>query len=148
MTISEKLNADIKSSMLAKDKLRLSALRAIKSAFLIESSKGSSNEISDQVAQNIVVKLHKQRIEAHKIYKEQDRKDLADEELDQAKVLEDYLPKQLSETEVESILKSIIDKVGASSPSDMGKVMGSAMGQLKGKADGQLISTLVKKLLN
>jgi len=148
MTISEKLNADIKSSMLAKDKLRLSALRAIKSAFLIESSKGSSNKISDQVAQNIVVKLHKQRIEAHKIYKEQDRKDLADEELDQAKVLEDYLPKQLSETEVESILKSIIDKVGASSPSDMGKVMGSAMGQLKGKADGQLISTLVKKLLN
>jgi hypothetical protein len=148
MSISEKLNADIKSSMLAKDKLRLSALRAIKSAFLIESSKGASSEISDQVAQNIVVKLHKQRIEAHKIYKEQDRKDLADEELDQAKVLEDYLPKQLSETEVESILKSIIDKVGASSLSDMGKVMGPAMGQLKGKADGQLISTLVKKLLN
>jgi uncharacterized protein YqeY len=148
MSISEKLNADIKSSMLAKDKLRLSALRAIKSAFLIESSKGASSEISDQVAQNIVVKLHKQRIEAHKIYKEQDRKDLADEELDQAKVLEDYLPKQLSEIEVESILKSIIDKVGASSLSDMGKVMGPAMGQLKGKADGQLISTLVKKLLN
>ena len=148
MSISEKLNADIKSSMLAKDKLRLSALRAIKSAFLIESSKGSSSEISDQVAQNIVVKLHKQRIEAHKIYKEQDRKDLADEEMDQAKVLEDYLPKQLSEIEVESILKSIIDKVGASSLSDIGKVMGPAMGQLKGKADGQLISTLVKKLLN
>ena len=148
MSISEKLNADIKSSMLAKNKLRLSALRAIKSAFLIESSKGASSEISDQVAQNIVVKLHKQRIEAHKIYKEQDRKDLADEEMDQAKVLEDYLPKQLSETEVESILKSIVDKVGASSPSDMGKVMGPAMGQLKGKADGQLISTLVKKLLN
>lgn len=148
MTISEKLNADIKSSMLAKDKLRLSALRAIKSAFLIESSKGASSEISDQVAQNIVVKLHKQRIEAHKIYKDQDRKDLADEELDQAKVLEDYLPNQLSEIEVESILKSIIDKVGASSPSDIGKVMGPAMGQLKGKADGQLISSLVKKLLN
>lgn len=148
MSISEKLNADIKSSMLAKNKLRLSALRAIKSAFLIESSKGASSEISDQVAQNIVVKLHKQRIEAHKIYKEQDRKDLADEEMDQAKVLEDYLPKQLSETEVESILKSIVDKVGASSPSDMGKVMGPAMAQLKGKADGQLISTLVKKLLN
>jgi len=148
MSISEKLNADIKSSMLAKNKLRLSALRAIKSAFLIESSKGASSEISDQVAQNIVVKLHKQRIEAHKIYKEQDRKDLADEEMDQAKVLEDYLPKQLSETEVESILKSIVDKVGASSPSDMGKVMGLAMAQLKGKADGQLISTLVKKLLN
>lgn len=148
MTISEKLNADIKSSMLAKDKLRLSALRAIKSAFLIESSKGASSEISDQVAQNIVVKLHKQRIEAHKIYKDQDRKDLADEELDQAKVLEDYLPKQLSEIEVESILKSIIDKVGASSTSDIGKVMGPAMGQLKGKADGQLISSLVKKLLN
>lgn len=148
MSISEKLNADIKSSMLAKNKLRLSALRAIKSAFLIESSKGASSEISDQVAQNIVVKLHKQRIEAHKIYKEQDRKDLADEEMDQAKVLEDYLPKQLSETEVESILKSIVDKVGASSQSDMGKVMGLAMAQLKGKADGQLISTLVKKLLN
>jgi uncharacterized protein len=148
MTVSEKLNADIKSSMLAKNKLRLSALRAIKSAFLIESSKGSSNEISDEVAQNIIVKLHKQRIEAHKIYIEQNREDLAVEEINEAKVLEDYLPNQLSEAEVESILKSIVDKVGACSPSDMGKVMGAAMGQLKGKADGQLISSIVKRLLN
>ncbi len=148
MSVSEKLNADIKSSMLAKDKLRLSALRAIKSAFLIESSKGSSNSISEELAQDIVIKLHKQRMEAHKIYLEQSRRDLAEEEIAQAKVLEDYLPQRLSDAEVESILKSIIDKVGATNPSDMGKVMGAAMGQLKGKADGQLISSLVKKLLN
>ena len=148
MSISEKLNADIKSSMLAKNKLRLSALRAIKSAFLIESSKGISNEISDDIAQNIVVKLHKQRMEAHKIYLEQNREDLANEEIDQAKVLEDYLPKRLSDLEVEAIVKSIIEKVGATNPSDMGKVMGPAMGRLKGKADGQLISSMVKKLLN
>ena len=148
MSISDKLNADIKSSMLAKNKLRLSALRAIKSAFLIESSKGVSNEISDDLAQNIVVKLHKQRMEAHKIYLEQNREDLANEEMGQAKVLEDYLPKRLSESEVEAVLKSIVEKVGATNPSDMGKVMGAAMGQLKGKADGQLISSMVKKLLN
>ena len=148
MSISDKLNADIKSSMLAKNKLRLAALRAIKSAFLIESSKGVSNEISDDIAQNIVVKLHKQRIEASKIYLEQNRQDLANEEIDQAKVLEDYLPKRLSDSEVEAVLKSIIDKVGATNPFDMGKVMGPAMGQLKGKADGQLISSMVKKLLN
>ncbi|MDG2343802.1 MAG: GatB/YqeY domain-containing protein [Flavobacteriales bacterium] len=148
MSISDKLNADIKSSMLAKNKLRLAALRAIKSAFLIESSKGVSNEISDDIAQNIVVKLHKQRIEASKIYLEQNREDLANEETDQAKVLEDYLPKRLSESEVEAVLQSIIDKVGATNPSDMGKVMGPAMGQLKGKADGQFISSMVKKLLN
>ena len=148
MSVSDKLNADIKASMLAKNKLRLSALRAIKSAFLIESSKGSSKVISDEIAQNIVVKLHKQRIEASKIYLEQNREDLANEEIDQAKVLEDYLPKRLSDSEVEAVLKSIIDKVGATNPSDMGKVMGPAMGQLKGKADGQLISSMVKKLLN
>ena len=148
MSVSDKLNADIKASMLAKNKLRLSALRAIKSAFLIQSSKGSSKDISDEIAQNIVVKLHKQRMEAHKIYLEQKREDLAKEEFDQAKVLEDYLPSRLSESEVQNILKSIIEKVGATSPSDMGKVMGAAMGQLKGKADGQVISSIVKKLLN
>ena len=148
MSVSEKLNADIKDSMLAKNKLRLSALRAIKSAFLIESSKGSSSEISDEIAQNIIVKLHKQRIEAHKIYLEQNRDDLAQEEIDQAKVLEDYLPNRLSDSEVEQILKSIVEKVGATGPRDMGKVMGAAMGQLKGKADGQVISSIVKKLLN
>ena len=148
MSISDKLNADIKSSMLAKNKLRLSALRAIKSAFLIESSKGGSNQISDDIAQNIVVKLHKQRMEAHKIYLEQNREDLANEEMGQAKVLEDYLPKRLSESEVEAVLKSIVEKVDATNPSDMGKVMGAAMGQLKGKADGQLISSIVKKLLS
>ena len=148
MSISDKLNADIKSSMLAKNKLRLSALRAIKSAFLIESSKGGSNQISDDIAQNIVVKLHKQRMEAYKIYLEQNREDLANEEMGQAKVLEAYLPKRLSESEVEAILKSIVEKVGATNASDMGKVMGLAMGQLKGKADGQLISSMVKKLLN
>ena len=148
MSVSDKLNADIKASMLAKNKLRLSALRAIKSAFLIESSKGSSKVISDEIAQNIVVKLHKQRMEAHKIYLEQKREDLAKEEFDQAKVLEDYLPTRLSESEVQNILKSIIEKIGATGPSDMGKVMGPAMGQLKGKADGQLISSMVKKLLN
>ena len=148
MSVSDKLNADIKASMLAKNKLRLSALRAIKSAFLIESSKGSSKDISDEIAQNIVVKLHKQRMEAHKIYLEQKREDLAKEEFAQAKVLEDYLPTRLSESEVQNILKSIMEKIGATGPSDMGKVMGPAMGQLKGKADGQLISSMVKKLLN
>ena len=135
--------------MLAKDKVKLAALRAIKSAFLLESTKdGSKDEITDQVAQQIISKLHKQRMDAYKIYVDQNRKDLADDEIQQAEILEKYLPKQLSETEIKKELESIISSVGASSIADIGKVMGLAMSTLKGKADGSLISKLVKDILS
>lgn len=148
MSISNQLATDIKNAMLAKDKHRLAALRAVKSAFLLENTKeGSSGEISDDTARQIIGKLLKQRMDAYKIYVDQNRQDLAKEEITQAKVLEEYLPEQMNEEELKSQLKTLIDQMGASSMADMGKVMGKAMGMYKGKADGSLISKTVKELL-
>jgi uncharacterized protein len=148
-SIVNQIPIDLKNAMLAKDKVKLAALRAIKSAFLLESTKdGIKDEITDQVAQQIISKLHKQRMDAYKIYVDQNRKDLADDEIQQAEILEKYLPKQLSETEIKKELESIISSVGASSIADIGKVMGLAMSTLKGKADGSLISKLVKDILS
>jgi len=148
MSISNQLATDIKNAMLAKDKHRLAALRAVKSAFLLENTKGgSSGEISDDAARQIIGKLLKQRMDAYKIYVDQNRQDLAKEEITQAKVLEEYLPEQMNEEDLKSQLKTLIDQMGASSMADMGKVMGKAMGMYKGKADGSLISKTVKALL-
>lgn len=146
--IEDQIPADLKNAMLAKDKVKLAALRAVKSAFLIEKTKeGFSGNISDDLAQQIISKLHKQRMDAYQIYVDQKREDLSSEEIEQAKVLEVYLPKQLSEEELSNEIKNIIDSLGASSISDLGKVMGKAMGLLKGKADGGLISKITKELL-
>ena len=148
MSISSQLATDIKNAMLAKDKHRLAALRAVKSAFLLESTKeGSSGEISDDTARQIIGKLLKQRMDAYKIYVDQNRQDLAKEEITQAKVLEKYLPEQMNEEDLKIQLKKLIDQMGASSMADMGKVMGKAMGIYKGKADGSLISKTVEELL-
>jgi hypothetical protein len=148
MSISNQLATDIKKAMLAKDKDRLAALRAVKSAFLLENTKeGSSGEITNDTAIQIIGKLQKQRMDAYKIYVDQKRQDLAREELSQAKVLEEYLPDQMSEDELKVQLQLLIDQIGASSIADMGKVMGKAMGMFKGKADGSLISKTVKELL-
>ena len=148
MSISSQLATDIKNAMLAKDKHRLAALRAVKSAFLLENTKeGSSGEISDDTARQIIGKLLKQRMDAYKIYVDQNRQDLAMEEITQANVLEEYLPEQMNEEDLKIQLKKLIDQMGASSLADMGKVMGKAMGIYKGKADGSLISKTVKELL-
>jgi uncharacterized protein YqeY len=148
MSISNQLSTDIKKAMLAKDKDRLAALRAVKSAFLLENTKeGSSGEITNDTAIQIIGKLQKQRMDAYKIYVDQKRQDLAREELSQAKVLEEYLPDQMSEDELKVQLQLLIDQMGASSMADMGKVMGKAMGMFKGKADGSQISKTVKELL-
>ena len=148
MSISENLDIDIKKAMLAKDKIRLSALRAIRAAFLIEKTKqGSSGSISDEKAIGIINKLYKQRIEAQKIYIDQNRQDLANEENSQAKVLQEFLPKQMTADELEKELKILINDIGATSMADMGKVMTKAMAVYKGKADGSLISRTVKDLL-
>ena len=149
VSIVNQIPIDLKNAMLAKDKVKLAALRAIKSAFLLESTKDASkSEISDEVAQQIIYNLHKQRMDAYKIYVDQNRKDLARDEIQQAEILEKYLPKQLSEAEIKTELESIIVDVGASTMADIGKVMGKAMASLKGKADGSLISKLVKDLLS
>jgi uncharacterized protein YqeY len=147
--IEGQIPVDIKTAMYAKDKVKLAALRAVKSAFLLEKTKeGFSGDITDNLAQQIISKLHKQRMDAYQIYVDQKRDDLASEEIEQAKFLEIYLPNQLSKEELTKELKNIIDSLGASSMSDIGKVMGRAMGLLKGKADGGLISKLTKDLLS
>ena len=147
-SIENQIPIDLKNAMLAKEKVKIAALRAIKSAFILENTKeGSSGNIDNNLAQQIILKLHKQRMDAYNIYVEQNRSDLADEEFQQAKVLENYLPKRLSEEEIRSKIKEITNVLGATSMADMGKVMGKAMNSLKGKADGAIISKLVKEIL-
>jgi hypothetical protein len=148
MSITDQINNDIKQAMLAKEKEKLEALRAIKAALLLEATKGGNSEVTDEAAQQIIQKLHKQRKESAAIYIEQNRQDLADVELFQAKVLEAYLPEQMDEDAIRKEVMDAIAKTGASSPQDMGKVMGMLMGKLKGKADGSLISKIVKEALN
>lgn len=148
MSLTEQINQDIKAAMLAKEKEKLEALRAIKSALLLEAtSEGANGNVTLEAEAKIVQKLYKQRIDAAKIYQDQNREDLAEVEINQAEVIKAYLPEQMSEEEVKSVVAEIIAQVGASSPADMGKVMGLAMGKLKGKADGSLISKIVKESL-
>jgi uncharacterized protein YqeY len=148
MNFTERINADIKSAMLAKEKERLAALRDIKSKLLLEATSGGNGEVSEDVAMKICMKLHKQRIETYDLYNQQGREDLAAEELFQAKVIEEYLPKMLSEEEVRVEVEAAIAQTGASGPQEMGKVMGVLTGKLAGKADGKLIASLVKELLS
>ena len=146
MALEEKINADIKSAMLAKDQQKLEAIRAIKAGILLLKSSGKPVTEEDEI--KAMQKMVKQRREAAEIYSTQKRKDLEDVEIFQANIIETYLPKQMSGEEIKSALAQIISQVGASSPADMGKVMGVATKQLAGKADGKLISTLVKELLS
>jgi uncharacterized protein YqeY len=148
MSLTEKINADIKEAMKAREREKLAALRAIKSALMLEATKDSSGEVSEEVEMKILQKLHKQRKDAAALYEEQNRPDLLEDEVFQANIIEAYLPAQMSEDKIGSIVKDIIAKTGASSPADMGKVMGAAMGKLSGKADGKIISKLVREYLS
>jgi uncharacterized protein YqeY len=148
MTFTEKINNDIKQAMLAKEKDRLAALRDIKAKLLLEATSGGGSEVSEEVAMKICLKLHKQRIETYDLYIAQGREDLAADELFQAKVIENYLPKMLSEEEILVEVKNAIQATGASSPQEMGKVMGVLSSKLAGKADGKIISSLVKQELS
>ena len=148
MNLFDTVSADIKAAMLARDKVRLEALRGVKKEFLeAKTAKGGDGELADDAAMKILVKMVKQRKESAAIYVEQNRPELAEEELAQAAVIESYLPKQLSEEELTAALKAIIEKVGATSAKDMGKVMGTATKELAGKADGKAISAKVRELL-
>jgi uncharacterized protein YqeY len=149
MRLAEQINADIKASMLAREKDKLEALRAVKAAIMLEATKdGGGGEVSDEVVLNIIHKLVKQRKDASAIFKEQNREDLAKDEDFQIEVLSVYLPEQMGEDEVRKVVQDTIAQVGASGPQDIGKVMGPVMGKLKGKADGKLISALVKEELS
>jgi uncharacterized protein len=148
MSFTDKINADIKAAMLAKEKERLAALRDIKSKLMLEATSGANSEVTDEVAAKIVLKLYKQRLDTYNLYVEQGRQDLADEEMFQAKVIEEYMPKQLSEDEIRTEVQKAIQSVGAAGPQDMGKVMGVLTKELAGKADGKVISALVKEELS
>ncbi len=148
MSLFDKISADIKAAMLARDKVRLEALRGIKKEFLeAKTAKGSDGELQDDAATKILVRMVKQRKESAEIFSQNNRAELAEEELAQARVIEEYLPKQLSEEELTDALKAIIEKVGATSAKDMGKVMGTATKELAGKAEGKAISAKVRELL-
>jgi hypothetical protein len=148
MSLKQKIDSDIKTAMLAKNKEELEALRSIKSMILLaETEKGVSSEISSEAEGKLLMKAAKQRKESAEIFQKENRDDLAKRELLQLEIISRYLPKQLSIDEVEVILKNIIAQVGAKGPQDMGKVMGTATKQLAGQADGKIISELTKKLL-
>lgn len=147
MSMELQIQQDIKAAMLAKEKTRLESLRAIKAAILLAKTADGSESITDEAVVKIIQKLVKQRKETAEIYKQQNREELAAQELAEAAAMEVYLPKQLSEAEIEEELKKIIAQVGATGPQDMGKVMGTATKALAGKAEGRVISALVKKLL-
>jgi uncharacterized protein YqeY len=147
MSLTERINQDIKTAMLAKDKERLAALRDIKSKLLLEATAGSTGEVSQEAENKIVLKLHKQRMDTYELYIAQNREDLAVDELAQAKVIEEYLPKMMSDDEVRAAIAEQIAAVSASGPQDMGKVMGPVSGKLAGKADGKRVAELVKEAL-
>jgi uncharacterized protein YqeY len=143
----EQISADIKNAMLAKEKEKLAALRDIKSKLLLEATSGNG-EVSDEAAIKIILKLHKQRMETYTLYVEQNREDLAHDELFQAQVMEVYLPKMLSEDEVRQEVLAAIEQTGAKSPQEIGKIMGVLSSKLAGKADGKVISTIAKEELS
>ena len=148
MTLFEQVSKDIVVALKAKDKVRLQALRNIKKYFIeAKTAPGANDTLEDAAALKILAKLAKQGRDTAALYTEQGRPDLAEEEVAQAQVVEEYLPKALSAEELEAEVKAIIAETGASSPKDMGKVMGVATKKLAGRADGKAISALVKQLL-
>ena len=149
MSLFDTVSNDIKAAMLAKDRVKLEALRGVKKEFIeAKTAKGGSGELSDEAALKILAKMVKQRRESAAIYVEQNRPELAEGELAEAAVIEAYMPKQLTDEELTAELQAIIAEVGAAGPQDMGKVMGVASKRLAGRADGRAISTKVKELLN
>lgn len=148
MSLEQKVMADLKTAMLAKDEKSLRALRAIKSAIIIaKTSEGAHGEIKEEDEIKLLQKLVKQRKDSLEIYEKQNRNDLAAKEKEEIDVIEKFLPKQMDEAELKEIIAKIIAETGASSPADMGKVMGAANKQLAGKADGKKIAGIVKELL-
>ncbi|MGN1210675.1 MAG: GatB/YqeY domain-containing protein [Candidatus Cryptobacteroides sp.] len=148
MELEKQIQADMVAAMKAKETVRLASLRAVKAAILLaKTAEGGTGEVTDADIVKIIQKLVKQRKESAEQYNAANRPELAENELAEAEAMSVYLPKQLSEAEIEARLKEIIAAVGASKPSDMGKVMGVATKQLAGLADGRIISTIVKKLL-
>lgn len=149
MSLHKEVVDGIKDAMRNQDKVRLATLRDAKSKFVLEQTKtGTSDELDDSEVIKILSKLQRQRLDTAEVYKGQGREDLAEDELAQAEVLADFLPKALTEDEVREKVSEIITRVGASSMADMGKVMGIASGEMAGRAEGKVISGFVREILN
>lgn len=149
MKLEERIQEEIKTAMRAKDKARLEALRGIKSAILLaKTEKGAQSELAEGDEIKLLQRLLKQRKDSAAIYHEQNREDLAQEEELQAEVIQSFLPEPLSEEELQALIAQLIEKLGASGPQDMGKVMGAANAAVAGRAEGKLVAATVKKLLN
>lgn len=148
MSLKSKIDADIKAAMLARDQVKLLALRDIKKGILIEETKaGGSGELSEEEGMKILQKAVKQRKDSAEIFKTQNRPDLLEKELAEIAIIEVYLPAAMSAEELETVISGIITKVGAKGPADMGKVMGMATKEVAGKAEGRAVSEMVKSLL-
>lgn len=147
MAFSDEINQAIKDAMRAKDKVRLSTLRDIKSKIMVEATSGSGNDVGDDVVLKICMKLFKQRKETYELYVQQDRPDLAKEELEQANVIEEFLPKMMTEAEILIEVKAVTESTGSSGLQDMGKCMGVLTKKLAGKAEGKIISSILKEEL-
>ena len=148
MSLQQKVMEQMKTAMKAKDAVALESLRAIKSALLMEQTSGSGAELTEEDEVKLVQKLVKQRKDSAAIFKEQGRDDLAEPELAQVAIIEQFLPEQLAEEEIEKVVVQTIDAIGASGMKDMGKVMGMVSKELAGQADGKTISTIVKRKLS
>lgn len=148
MSLTERINEDIKAAMKARESEKLAALRDIKAKLIIEATSGTGGEISEDTENKIVMKLYKQRIDTYDLYMKEGREDLAVDEKFQAEVIAAYMPEMMSEDELRQLIQEKLAAMGATGPQDMGKVMGPIMGQLNGKADGKLISAIVKEELN
>lgn len=149
MNLEQKIMAELKTAMLAKDEKTVRSLRAVKAAIInAKTSEGAGGEISSDEEIKLLQRLVKQRRDSLDIFRQQNREDLAAKEQEEIEVIEKFLPQQLSAAEVEAELKVIIERIGASSPADMGKVMGVATKELAGRADGKTISNTVKQLLS
>ncbi len=149
MSLEQKIMADLKTAMLAKDEASLRSLRAVKAAILLaKTAESGSGELKEEDEIKLLQKLVKQRKDSLEIFQQQNRADLAKKEEEEIAIIEKFLPQQLSPEEIKTELVKIIASTGATSPADMGKVMGAATKQLSGKADGKTISALVKELLS
>jgi len=149
MSLEEKVMAELKTAMLAKDEKGLRGLRAIKSAIInAKTAEGAGGKINEADETKLLQKLVKQRKDSLEIYEKQNREDLASKEREEIEVIEKFLPKQMDEAELKTVISKIIEQSGASSPADMGKVMGIANKQLAAKADGKTIAAIVKQMLN
>lgn len=148
MSLKTTIEADIKQAMLAKDKDRLRALRAIKSMIMLEATKeGSTGELSEADEIKLLSKAAKQRRDSAEVYQTQNRQDLAEVELQELAIIESFLPKQLTEEELKAAVQGIIAELGVSNPKEMGKVIGAANQKLAGQAEGKAIAAMVKSLL-